>query len=79
MEKFAHAGRIKEAWTLDILAAPPVPCPNCGRLTRARYQCPWCNKYWDRNELRQREIFKRQIFANYDTKMRKELRRIGYI
>ncbi len=79
MEKFAHAGRIKEAWTLDILAAPPVPCPNCGRLTRARYQCPWCNKYWDGNELRQREIFKRQIFANYDTKTRKELRRIGYI
>jgi len=52
-------------------ADPPAPCPNCGKLTRAKYRCPWCWKYWDLNESRQREIFKRQIFAN-DLKTRKK-------
>jgi len=79
MARFARIGGIGEKWMLDTLAAPPVPCPNCGRLTRARYQCPWCNKYWDSDELRKREVFKRQIFANYDLKTRKGLKKLGYI
>jgi len=63
---------------MEKLAAPPLPCPNCGRLTRAKYQCSWCKKYWDEDELRKREIFKRQIFANHDLKIRRRVRKIGY-
>jgi hypothetical protein len=79
MPRFANGGRIRGAWKLGMLATPPAPCPNCGRLTRAKYHCPWCDKYWDTNELRKREIFKRQIFANYNLRTRKGLRRLGYI
>jgi len=74
-----HVGRMRGTWEFGMLATPPVPCPNCGRLTRAKYQCPWCNKYWNTDELRQREIFKRRIFAGYDLKTRKELKKLGYI
>jgi len=78
MARPVHIGRMKKAMNLDRPEAPPVPCPNCGRLTRARYQCPWCNKYWDSDELRQREVFKRQIFAGYNQKTRKGLKRLRY-
>ncbi len=57
-------GRIGRGATPDTLASPPAPCPNCGKITRAKYRCPNCGKYWDTDESRQREVFKLQIFAS---------------
>jgi len=69
-----HVGRIK--FKAIRLEDKPVPCPYCGRLTRAKYRCPHCGKYWDISESRQREIFKRRIFASGDLGPRKGLRKL---
>ena len=70
----SHVGRMKIK--TNRLEDKPVPCPYCGTLTRAKYRCPHCGKHWDINESRQREIFKRQIFAGSDLKTRKGLRKL---
>lgn len=43
-----------ERWVVGMLKTPPVPCPVCGRRTRAESQCQYCKTVYtsDQNALR---------------------------
>ncbi len=47
--------QIVEDWRVGMLATPPIRCPDCGKLTRAKYDCQWCNRNWSDAELEFRE------------------------
>jgi len=62
-----------------MLVTPPVPCPECGKVSRAKEICQWCGRRWDRDELKQREIFRNRIINSYNKNIREKLKRLGYV
>ncbi|MEM2760258.1 MAG: hypothetical protein QXU32_06715 [Nitrososphaerales archaeon] len=79
MARFIPARHMGERWNLGMLATPNVPCPVCGKVSRAKETCPWCDAHWDKNELKQREMFRRQIINSYSKNVKEKLRRLGYL
>lgn len=62
-----------------MLATPAVPCPECGKVSRAKEVCPWCDIPWDRGELERREAARKQIMASYNKNVKDKLKRLGYM
>jgi len=77
--KFPEAWHIGERWNLGMLATPQVPCPECGRGSRAKEICPWCDTHWNREELKQREISRKKIINSYSKNIIEKLKHFGYI
>jgi ribosomal protein L32 len=79
MARSPPARHIGEQWNLGMLATPPVPCPECGKVSRAKEICPWCDTQWSRGELKQREISRKNIISSYNKNIREKLKRSGYL
>ena len=70
--------QIVEDWKIGMLATPPLRCPLCGRLTRARYECQWCKKQWGDSELEIRRKERLVRYSEYDFETQNLLRHRGY-
>jgi hypothetical protein len=69
---------IARRWEIGMLATPPLPCPSCGKHTRAKYQCQWCKKMWNEGELDIRHQLRIMFYEGYDEDTRTKLRALGY-
>ena len=70
--------QIVEDWRIGMLATPPLACPFCNRLTRARYECQWCKKHWGHSELDLRRQQRLVRYSEYDFGTQNTLRQRGY-
>ena len=46
-----------EKYIKGMLSTPFIPCPVCGRKTRAIYtsKCQWCETKWNEAQLKERQ------------------------
>jgi hypothetical protein len=70
--------QIVEDWRIGMLATPPTKCPNCGKLTRAKYDCQWCKVSWGGAELELRKKGRLAYYSQYDSQTQAMLRHYGY-
>ena len=68
-----------ERWVAGMLTTPPLPCPVCGRNTRARYECQYCKADWTLEQIELRRELRRQFIAQYDAATQDRIRRAGYL
>ena len=65
---------------MRMLAKPPLRCPLCGRLTRMRYECQWCNKKDKMGRSRAENQAKRTVSSLHTVQFQTQnlLRQRGY-
>lgn len=69
-----------EKQNIGILSAPPIPCPNCGRRTRAEDKCQYkeCGRVWSLQEKEWRKEKRIEFYNNrYTPHIQNELKRRG--
>jgi hypothetical protein len=71
--------QIIEDWRIGMLATPPLKCPLCNRITRARYACQWCKRAWNDIELDLRMLDRLAYYSQYDSQTRTILQNRGYM
>jgi len=70
---------IVERWVAGMLTTPPLPCPACGRNTRARYACQYCKVDWTLEQIELRREMRKRFIAQYDAATQDRIRRTGYL
>ncbi len=66
-----------ERWRLGMLTTPPIPCPNCGRKTRAEGRCQYCKKKWNEEEMEARRRLRIFFVKQYPKAVLEELEKEG--
>ncbi|MBU7044983.1 MAG: hypothetical protein HXS54_00985 [Theionarchaea archaeon] len=46
--KVKSAEEVERRWQEAMSKVPFLPCPACGRKTRAKNKCPWCGTEFKR-------------------------------
>lgn len=64
---------------MGFMVRPLIPCPICGRKTRAKHRCQWCGVIWNAEQLDKRELERRRILENYPERVKLWLKRKGYL
>ncbi len=72
------ADEVARRWELGVNATPPVPCPRCGRKTKAAWFCQWCKAEWSEGELKQWSEARIRVYETYPTELRLLLRARGH-
>lgn len=70
--------QVTRDWKIGMLATPPLNCPLCGKMTRAKYACQWCKKEWNEEELDLRRQQRLAYYSQYDPRTRMALLERGY-
>jgi tRNA(Ile2) C34 agmatinyltransferase TiaS len=70
------AEEITDLQLAGMLRNPHVPCPDCGKKTNAKHECPHCHEHWSYEQLRLREQMRRKEIVKYDDKTKEFLNRV---
>ncbi|KYK37175.1 MAG: hypothetical protein HXS46_12825 [Theionarchaea archaeon] len=56
-----------EKYVKGTLRTPPIPCPICGKKTKAIYKtkCQWCRSEWNEEQLKERERLRIKQIETY--------------